>query len=242
MQQILIVNADDFGQSEGVNRGILRAHHEGILTSASLMVRWPAAEHAARNAGQLDLGLHIDLGEWACGDGQWCARYERVSMDDPWAVEAEVRFQLAEFRRLTGRMPTHIDSHQHVHLHEPAFSVAKRLADELSVPLRACTPNVRYCGSFYGQSETGAPCPAAIGVAALVHLLGELRPGVTELCCHPGEDAQLDSTYCRERIQEVEVLCRPEMRAAIEVQGIRLITFADVAQVARLNVGAEAIL
>jgi predicted glycoside hydrolase/deacetylase ChbG (UPF0249 family) len=241
MQPTLIVNADDFGQSEGVNRGILRAHREGIVTSASLMVRWSAAEHAARNAGHLDLGLHIDLGEWACHDGQWCARYERVAMDDPRVVEAEIRFQLDEFRRLTGGLPTHIDSHQHIHLHEPVFSVARSLADELSVPLRACTPMVRYCGSFYGQSEKGAPCPAAISVAALAHLLGELRPGITELCCHPGDDTQLDSTYCRERLQEIEVLCRPEIRKAIEMQDIRLITFAEVAQLAPRSVGAEAI-
>ena len=228
MQTTLIVNADDFGQSEGVNRGILRAHREGIVTSASLMVRWPAAEHAARNAGQLDLGLHIDLGEWTCHDGQWRARYERVAMDYPRAVEEEVRFQLDEFRRLTGGEPTHIDSHQHVHLHEPALSVARRLANELAVPLRACTPHVRYCGGFYGQSETGAPCAAAISVAALVGLLRELRPGITELCCHPGEDKKLDSTYCHERFQEVEALCCPEIRQVIEMCGIQLVSFADL--------------
>jgi predicted glycoside hydrolase/deacetylase ChbG (UPF0249 family) len=242
MQPTLIVNADDYGQSEGVNHGILRAHREGIVTSASLMVRWPAAEHAAFNAGELDLGLHIDLGEWACRDGEWCTRYERVLMDDPGAVEAEVRSQLDEFHRLTGRTPTHIDSHQHVHLQEPVLSIASRVADELSVPLRACTPNIRYCGSFYGQSETGAPRPLAIGVAALMRLLGELQPGITELCCHPGVDAQLDSTYCRERFQEVEVLCRPEIRQSIEMQDIRLITFADVAKLALGSVGAGAIL
>ena len=134
MQQTLIVNADDFGQSEGVNRGILRAYGEGIVTSASLMVRWAAAEHAARNAGQLDLGLHIDLGEWTCQEGQWCARYERVAMGDPRAVEMEIRFQLDEFQRLTGRMPTHIDSHQHVHLYEPPLEIPRRGSEELSVP------------------------------------------------------------------------------------------------------------
>jgi hypothetical protein len=99
---------------------------------------------------------------------------------------------------------------------------------------------VRYCGGFYGQSEMGAPCPAAIGVAALVHLLGELRGGITELCCHPGEDTDLDSTYCRERLQEVEVLCRPEIRDALEMHDIRLITFADVPQLAPRSVPAEA--
>ena len=39
----LIVNADDFGQSAGINRGIIEAHEHGIVTSTSLMVRWPAA-------------------------------------------------------------------------------------------------------------------------------------------------------------------------------------------------------
>ena len=42
-QRYLIVNADDFGQSPGINRGVIEAHENGIVTSASLMVRWPAA-------------------------------------------------------------------------------------------------------------------------------------------------------------------------------------------------------
>ena len=62
----LIVNADDFGQSHGVNRGIMQAHRRGIVTSASLMVRWLAASEAAAYAREhpsLSLGLHVDLGE-----------------------------------------------------------------------------------------------------------------------------------------------------------------------------------
>src|SRR5215510_757267 len=105
--RILIVNADDFGQSVGVNDGILRAHREGILTSASLMVHMPAAEDAVRRAGKLALGLHIDLGEWECRNGDWIVRYERTSLEDATAVEAEVRHQLDAFRNLTGSLPTH---------------------------------------------------------------------------------------------------------------------------------------
>ena len=45
--RLLIVNADDFGQTAGVNRGVIEAHDRGIVTSASLMVRWPAAAEAA---------------------------------------------------------------------------------------------------------------------------------------------------------------------------------------------------
>jgi predicted glycoside hydrolase/deacetylase ChbG (UPF0249 family) len=65
-ERTLIVNADDFGLTSGVNAGIARAHEEGILTSASLMVRWPAAAEAAAYAARtpgLSVGLHVDLGE-----------------------------------------------------------------------------------------------------------------------------------------------------------------------------------
>lgn len=47
---MLVVNADDFGRSPGVNRGVIRAHEHGIVTSATLMVRWPAAREAAEYA------------------------------------------------------------------------------------------------------------------------------------------------------------------------------------------------
>ena len=63
----LIVNADDFGYTEGVNRGILDAHDEGIVTSASLMVERPAAAEAAAHARErpgFGVGLHVELRSW----------------------------------------------------------------------------------------------------------------------------------------------------------------------------------
>ena len=78
---VLIVNADDFGRSRGVNRGVIRAHEEGIVTSATLMVRWPDAREAADYARDrtLSVGLHLDLGEWIYQDGEWRARYDVVT-------------------------------------------------------------------------------------------------------------------------------------------------------------------
>src|SRR5215469_1414329 len=94
----LIVNADDFGQSRGVNRGIITAHEHGIVTSASLMVRWPAAAEAAayaRSHPALSLGLHFDLGEWICRNGTWLPLYEVVPGGDAAAVVSEIGRQLA---------------------------------------------------------------------------------------------------------------------------------------------------
>ena len=228
MERLLIVNADDFGLSQDVNRGILQAYRDGIVTSASLMVRFAAAQDAVQRAEQIDLGLHIDLGEWAFRNGQWVSLYQRVSLENSQALEAEVYDQLNEFRRLAGKAPTHLDSHQHVHLQEPVLSVARQMADELSVPLRSNTPHIRFCGSFYGQSGRGEPCPEAISVSALTKLLRDLPPGITELACHPGGDEQLDSTYARERSLEVQALCNPQVRETIREENIRLCTFAEV--------------
>jgi len=56
--RFLIVNADDFGQSPGINRGIIKAHADGIVTSVSLMVRWPASNN---EQGQLHYSQLIHL-------------------------------------------------------------------------------------------------------------------------------------------------------------------------------------
>jgi len=230
-KRYLIVNADDFGLSEGVNRGIIRAHEQGIVTSASLMVRWPAAAEAARYALQharLSVGLHLDLAEWVYRDGQWMPRYQVVPPDDKSAVDGEVGRQLETFRRLLGREPTHLDSHQHVHRNEPARSVVGQLAQSLSVPLRSFTPQVQYCGDFYGQTGEGDPYPEGISLEGLLKTIQNLPAGVTELGCHPGEDEHLDSVYRIERMQEVTVLCHPQVRVALESNTVKLCSFADL--------------
>src|SRR5439155_5218682 len=120
-KRYLIVNADDFGHSRAVNRGVMHAHDHGIVTSASLMVRWPAAVEAAeyaRNRPALSLGLHLDFGEWVYKNEIWVPVYNMVSLDDVTALRNEVSRQLAAFRTLTGRNTCHIDSREHTHLRE----------------------------------------------------------------------------------------------------------------------------
>ena len=227
MERCLLVNADDFGLSVGVNEGIVYARRFGIVTSASLMVRGPAAHHAIEIAPDIDLGLHLDLGEWAYRDGEWRPLYVRVPLDSPDAVEEEAHAQLDLFRQLTGRGPTHLDSHQHLHNQDPLRTIAKRLANRCRIPLREFT-DIHWCGRFYGQSGKGGPYPEGISVAYLISLLTTLAPGSTELGCHPGQDLGLASCYRLERLVEVQTLCDPAVRRTIEEQGIRLITFEEL--------------
>ena len=235
--RVLVTNADDLGQSVGINRGIIKAHECGIVTSASLMVRWPAAEDAvarAREHPRLGLGLHVDLGEWAYREERWVALYEVVCLEDACAVQAEVARQLARFRELTGRDPTHLDSHQHVHRAEPVRSIVCGAGRSLGIPVRHFTAGVRYCGDFYGQGEKGSPAPEAIHVDSLVGIIQALPEGVTELACHPGYACDLDSMYASEREMELRALCHPRVWAALDRGAVGVRSFAEVEGAARL--------
>lgn len=227
----LIVNADDFGYSRGVNRGIIEAHEDGVVTSASLMVDQPAAEEAAgysRSRPELSLGLHFELPARRLRRAIW--RLSRRQDDRlARAVATDLRRQLERFRRLVGSDPTHLDSHKHRHREEPLRSIYLEVARKLNVPLRQFDPTVRFCGNFYGQIDNGRPNPAAIAPGALVELLEALETEVTELCCHPGYTDGLKDWYREERVQEVRTLCDQRVRATIERLGFRLISFRELA-------------
>ncbi|HWI22219.1 MAG TPA: ChbG/HpnK family deacetylase [Baekduia sp.] len=233
MRRGLIVNADDFGLSTGVNAGIIAAHERGIVTSASLMVDGRHASEAARYArtqGRLDLGLHIDLGEWRYRDQEWSPAYERVNTSDATAVGAEIERQLDLFVKLVGSFPSHLDSHQHVHLQEPAASIVAALGRRIGVVVRDRSEFVRYEGGFYGQTGKGEPWPDGITVQSLCAILRGLPAGVTELGCHPGLADASGSTYGAERDLEVSALCEPEVRALLDDHRVDLITFAGLSR------------
>jgi chitin disaccharide deacetylase len=231
MTRALVVCADDLGRTEGINRGIVAAHQHGIVTSASLMVRWPAAEQAAaiaRDHPGLAIGLHLDLCEWVFRQGSWREVYRVVDIDDPCAVRDEVARQLERFERILGRPPTHLDSHQHVHREEPVASALQREGERLGVPVRGRTPGVVFCGDFHGQSARAEPYPEGIAVEALLQLIRTLPPGTAELCTHPGDPAGLDSPYREERAVELRVLCDARVREELDRENVQLLSFAEL--------------
>lgn len=228
----LVVNADDLGQSHGINCGIAHAFQHGILRSASLMVRWPWAAEAAAyshaNPG-LGVGLHCDFRESVLRDDEWVTVYQLIPDETDWVpIAEEVYRQLDAFRDLMGRDPTHLDSHQHVHRRDPLRSVLIELAQNLGVVLRSCTPEVQYRGDFYGQAPDGQLRLEAISAERLIAILRELPPGITELSCHPALETDLNSMYGGERLIEADTLCHPDVLAAIESEGIQLCSFAEV--------------
>ena len=149
----LIVNADDFGRSVSINKAVIRAHREGILTSASLMVNEPGCSEAVASAMEnpkLGVGLHLAL---VCGrsalppdkiPGLVNARGEFGS--NPVAVgmnyflkrgmreqlRAEIHEQFARFRA-TGLPLDHINGHLHLHLHPVVFRILMDDASKLGI-------------------------------------------------------------------------------------------------------------
>ena len=208
----LIVNADDFGASEGVNRGIVECHVDGVVTSASLMVDGGAAREAAaaaREHPRLSVGLHF--------------------VDDGGDVVASFRRQLGSFERLVGRPPTHVDSHHHVHRREDLLPRFRELVEPLRVPLRG-DGRVAWIGGFYAQWEEGVTELRYVGVPFLEHLLRtEVREAWTELACHPGyRSPGFRSQYLAEREVEVRTLTDPRVPAVLDELGIRLRSYTDL--------------
>jgi chitin disaccharide deacetylase len=223
----LIVNADDFGACSGVNRGIVEAHRQGIVTSASLMVAMQASEEAAALAGDcpaLSVGLHISF-----VDEQM---HPVADVSDPDAFRAALDEQLALFTELLGCLPTHLDSHHHVHTRPGLLPRFREVAERCGIPLRECS-GARYCSRFYGQ-WAGESHPEQVSVAALIRILEtEVGEGVTELGCHPGyPDPTLVSSYTEERELELRTLCDARVRRFLETSGIALVAFGEVSGLA----------
>lgn len=218
----LIVNADDFGMSAGVNRGILEAHERGIVTSASLMVDRPAAAEAARAAQAfpaLGVGLHFELAGGIPSDPDGAA-----------GVRAELRRQHEAFLRLVGAPPAHVDSHHHVHREAAVASLFWEFCVAHDLPARACGA-VPFLGWFYGHAppEDVRTDLYYVSVPFLAALLRDLPPGVSELGCHPGYvTPDISSRYLAEREAEIRTLTDPRIRALIADLGIALVNYASL--------------
>jgi len=190
----LIVNADDFGASRGINRGILEAHRRGILTSTSLLVNRACSEEAAalsQDTPELSIGLHVHL------------RDERgLQAIPPSELQEDLRTQLQRFQELMGRLPTHVDSHHNVHRRPEALPEFILFARRYGLPLREHSP-VRYFSKFYGQwgGQTHLEQISAENLARMLET--EIGAGITELSCHPGYAEQdYAGSYAVEREAE----------------------------------------
>ena len=149
----LVVNADDFGRSHSINHAVIRAHREGILTSASLMVNEPDCAEAvalARENPRLGIGLHLTLlmghsalppqkipglvndhGEFSNNPvGAGMKYFFHRGLREQ--LRAEIHAQFDRFRA-TGLPLDHVNGHLHLHLHPVVFGILMEDAEPLGI-------------------------------------------------------------------------------------------------------------
>ncbi|HEX2384429.1 MAG TPA: ChbG/HpnK family deacetylase [Acidimicrobiales bacterium] len=165
MTRLLIVNADDFGLTAGVCRAIVRAHHEGIVTSTSALAVGPAFGACAPlldDAPELGVGVHLavvgedppllaatEVPSLVDDDGRLPLSWRRflprafVGRVDVADLRRELSAQIdAVGARLPGRTLTHVDTHQHLHLWPPLGALVIELARQRGIPAVRVTRSV----------------------------------------------------------------------------------------------------
>jgi predicted glycoside hydrolase/deacetylase ChbG (UPF0249 family) len=251
--KFLIVNADDFGLTSGVNRAVIEAHTRGILTSTTVMANMPAFEDAVRLAKDhpgLGIGLHFNItqgapiaeaarvrsllderGEFLGTSTALLVRSlaGRLRVSE---VELELRAQIERVLR-AGLQLTHVDSHKHAHaLPQVAGVIARVIGDYGIRAVRLPREHWRFDASAKWAQSLGA-----LGLAQLCRIsTGQLRrsgirtaDGTSELMSHPGyEDAELGQIKTRlraSRANELALLTDAEVVAAVRELGVRLISY-----------------
>lgn len=275
--QKLIVHADDFGLTEKVNDGIIKAHLDGILTSTSIMANGAAFDHAVRLAKStptLDIGVHLTLineqptlppekvSTLVDSKGRlhdhvfgFTRRYllGRINLDE---AKAELESQI-EMILQAGISPTHLDSHQHLHMLPGVLNAVIVFSQKYKIPA------IRYPREMVSVGKMKQVSPTRIAQALLLNffckmandridrrtdsfagflyggnlnkenflrVLKNLSPNsVCEIMCHPGlDDPDSPYSYWGYRwYDELHALLDPEINAIVHQNGIKLVSYAD---------------
>lgn len=212
----LVVNADDFGFTRDVNRGIVEAHRDGILTATTLMADGAAFDDAVRLAQAnptLDIGVHLVLvGQppfpMTVAQLTQSVLLRRIRIYDE--LSAQVRKILG-----AGLHPTHLDTHKHTHLLPPVLDAVARISEEFRIPWvrrpfdflpspndvpfkkRVVSRSLRVVRSRFARVLAAHHCRSTdhfagfqitgtFRAADIVALIRSLPEGSTEFMCHPG--------------------------------------------------------
>lgn len=200
MSRYLIINADDFGLTEAVSRGIIKAHREGILTSTTYMVNFPWSEEQAgmlAEAPHLGVGVHLNLTTGSpvlppeqvptlvTGHGRFSKAVlhllSRVSVKE---AQREWSAQVTKAIRILGRTPSHLDTHRYLQGYPPFAEAMIAVAREHRIPAVRCLypgPDLAMGDLFRSWSPTRWVVDRYLRRSAeLVRESGLARPDATQ--------------------------------------------------------------
>lgn len=238
----LIVNADDFGYSEGVNHGIISAHKNGIVTSCTVMANMPGFKHGMKLIKEnptLKCGVHMTL---TC--------YKPILKDHKTIVDENGNFFRnpseevlknidleevyrefkAQIEKVRERVEiTHLDSHHHVHCQEYLRPVIERITNEYKLPIRKSVDMIPIEGIKYAQCLGSFYMDNAKEEYFKEHLEELKAYEVIDLMCHPAfVDAFLmgSSSYNVQRAQEHKILTSEKVKKLLDDNGFELINYS----------------
>ncbi len=246
----LIINADDFGYSRGINYGIIESHARGILTSTTLMANMPGFDHAVELAHanpKLGIGVHMTL---TClspilkthktlveenGNFKHISYFTNQTDYDIEEVYAEWDAQIQKVYE-AGITPTHLDSHHHTHTLPMLQPVTIRLARKYGLPVRAnmeLPEDIKGVAYFETEFDQLGQFEEATYEAYLKEVLDKVEKyGTVEAMAHPGYLDNLvytNSTLHRQRVNVADFLMNSDFSKRMKEQNdIMLATYGDL--------------
>lgn len=223
----IIVNADDFGYRQDINKGIIYAHKNGIVKSTTVLTDREAFEDAvllAKENPDLKTGLHIDMDtffEILRPEGKIAGfKTGKLSKEH---ISETINRQLDKFLN-AGLKLSHFDSHHHAHLHPDILPVAAQKAKEMNVPMR-------FFESFYDDPNIANDmkqmlndlniryCPHFINGWYWANVDEDFQ--IAELMTHPGYNEMW-------REFEMAKCCDPNLKSYLNEKNIEIISFEDI--------------
>lgn len=231
----LIINADDFGYTQGISNGIIYGHKNGIITSTTVLTNIPNIEEDCLKLLEIEtigIGLHLNLTlEKPLTNGKTIQdtngyfydrkqlNFEHLNLDE---VETEFRAQINQFIKLFKRTPDHFDSHHSIHDNPRILPITQKLMQEYTIPARRLS-SVKFVGQFFAKDSTP------------LHLIKLLKENsnevIIEIMCHPGfNDEQLEhkSSYNKDRQNELETLSSTDVIEYIKKERIELTHYGKI--------------
>lgn len=259
MEKYLIVNADDFGLTPSVCEGILDAHEKGIVSSTTSFVNRKISKTTLKHAKlfkNLGIGIHLNITTGAPltasskikslmdKTGQFRKLFpQNLYKVKPVEIWTEWLGQIKEFERIWGRLPTHLDSHHHVHAYPKIWKIFWRMAKKFQVPFRL--PRNQFVKSLRqeaGQQKIllvdrvwGNLNPKIYWTEPRVKsAIKKMKKGSHELVCHPAynsKELQDVSSFNKNREQELKALTSKSVRQMLEKNSISLINYNDLKEI-----------
>ncbi len=243
MRRLVIVNADDLGLSTEINEAIFSGLRQGILSDTSVLIKAPHIQHALAGLRQIGFhacGIHIDLDrqlKWSSPGREQISRQELMATLESGSLNeqlrTEARSQIETFLSC-GLLPTHLDTHHHVHGFRPVFDLLVDLMREYRIPAMRFNPGgytllTREDITF--NAETRTLMEETLRSHGILHCremiegadkIRDLGSELTELVVHPS----LGGEHWRSR--EYDFLASPDFSAALKDGGIELVSFSDL--------------